>query len=190
MKVQYVTSKNLIKLTYDEDHGIGCKNKGHANMQFENLYVLPCQKYLKCDYFKIIFYDKPFEDIEIEVSSKQQYFIHYCHKICPDCMNNLYVQNSTHIQCSECEEETIYDFSYCKELMNMCLCTSFNIHDFKDFHDIYKGLESHIIQKNELNVFLKMKSTPFIIFQCKIIFKGFAELEILRNLVLKKICVL
>ena len=139
MNVQYVTSRNVIKLTYDEGHGIGCKNK--------KFICFPCQKTLKCDYFKTIFDDKPFDDIEIEVSSKQQYFINYCHKICPDCMNNLYIQNSTHNQYSECKEETIYDFSYCKELINMCLCTSFNIHDFKDFHDIYKGLESHRIPK-------------------------------------------
>lgn len=36
--------------------------------------------------------------------------------------------------------------------MNMWLCTSFKIHDFKEFHDIYKRFESHIIHKNELNL--------------------------------------
>jgi len=186
LKVQYLTSKNVIELTFDEGQGVGCKNQGHAKVRFPKLYVIPCPKTLKCAYFKTIFEEKPYDDIEIEVCLKQQYFIHYCHKICSSCLDNLYVQNSTHIQCRECQEENIHDFSYCHELMNMWLCTSFNIHDFKEFHDIYKGFESHIIQENELNLKKKMKSTPFMILQCKFIFRGFVEFEILRKFGIKE----
>jgi len=50
-RVQYLSSKNIIELTYDEGLGVGCKNKGHINIGFEKLYVLPCSKTLRCDYF-------------------------------------------------------------------------------------------------------------------------------------------
>jgi len=107
----------------------------------KKLYVLPCSKTLNCIYFKNIFNDKPSYENEIEVSKKQQYFINGCHKICFSCIENLHAQEFAYIKSSECVEENIFDFSYCKELINMWLCTSFRIHDLKEFHhfhDIYE----------------------------------------------------
>jgi len=85
------------------------------------LYVLSCPKTLKCDYFKTIFDDKPCDDTKIDVSIKQQYFIHGCHKICSSYMDNLYVQTFTYIKCSECAKENICDFSSYKKLMNVAM---------------------------------------------------------------------
>jgi len=165
-KVTFLTSMNIIELTFEEGLGIGCKGEGHVNLRFSKLYVLPCTKSLKCPYFRKIFEDKPSIDDEIEVSKKQQYFINACHKVCWTCIDN---QGGTHIKCNECAKGSTYDFSYSNELMNICLCTSFKIHNLKDFHDIYERFEAHVKLKNEENFKKKNKSTPFMVLQCKFI---------------------
>jgi len=73
-----LTSKNDIELTFDEGLGLGCKSEGHINILFENVYVLPCPKTLKCDYFKTIFDDKPSGDTEIEVIKHKTTIFYKC----------------------------------------------------------------------------------------------------------------
>jgi len=51
-KVQYLTSMNVIELSFDEGLGVGCRSEGHANIRFPKLYVLPCSKTLRSPYLK------------------------------------------------------------------------------------------------------------------------------------------
>jgi len=70
---------------------------------------LPCSKTLKCASLMTNLL------IQIEVSKKQQYFIYGCHKVCSSFIDNQNMQECTYIKCSECEERSTYDFSYCKD---------------------------------------------------------------------------
>ena len=70
----------------------GCKTPGHTQKLYDRLYVIPCTKTLERHYFHKIYMNAA-SGVELTVHTKQQYYVHYCHKfVVIACKNHYIVQ--------------------------------------------------------------------------------------------------
>ena len=76
--------------------------------------------------------------VELIVHTKQQYYVHYCHKICGDCLQKS-------LRCPICEKTSDFNFSkHTKYIFDTSITKNIEICSLHDFHDIFQGLESFL----------------------------------------------
>ena len=164
----FIEDQCILELVYDLKVR-GCKTRGHTNKTFDKLYAIPCKKTLEWQYFKNIFIDSS-SRVNMEIN-KQQIYIHYCHKLCQECVQNF---------CYICEPAREPNFGmHTKFLFDTSIIIDIEIGRLEDFHQTFHGLGKFFKKKSEEKR-NKKKQTPYNILQCSFVRKGLLELSILE----------
>lgn len=119
----------------------GCKTAGHTQKVFDKLYVIPCQKTLKCEYFRDIFSKTK----KLVLLHKQTTYIDLCHKVCEDCVQKLVRDNSGSICCPVCIVKTEVDFSKDTQyLFNMAISKGCEIETLEEFQSLFRDFQDFL----------------------------------------------
>ena len=139
--LNFIEPQYIIELIYDSKTR-GCKTPQHTQKLFDRLYVILCKKTLDWHYFHKIFMD-PASRVDLPPHTQQQYYVHYCHKICGDCL-----QKSS--RCPVCENIENLDFSkHTKYIYDTCITKDIEINSLQDFHDTFQKLQFFLQKKSE-----------------------------------------
>jgi hypothetical protein len=144
-------------------------------------------KTLNCQYFKDIFINVPLNK-DLGVLEKQQYYINFCHKICEECVKRLHLECPNDIACPMCEAtQDINYLTHTRWIFNMSISRGFKIQSFREFHDIYAGLQTSL-QNNcgPSSSKRPSKPSPFMVLQCTFVEKGYVESLILQKFGIKE----
>ena len=139
VKAKFVKAYNAIELIYGNDGGRGCKGIHHVLNHFPKLYIVPCKKSLDCPYFQEIFLNNS-TDIDLDILSKQQYYVSFCHKLCEECLNY-----PNDVKCPSCESNQRMDFGILtKWMFNLPILQGCKIQCLKEFHDVYGQYDKYL----------------------------------------------
>ena len=81
-----------------------------------------------------------YNSIELDILNKQQYYVHFCHKLCEECLN---YPNS--LKWPSCDDNQSIDFEiHTKWVFNLPISQEFKIQTLEEFHDVYKQFDTYM----------------------------------------------
>lgn len=87
----------------------------------------------------------PASRVELPIHTKQQYYVHYCHKICGACLKKT-------SRCPICENLLNLDFlKHTKYIFDTSITKDIEITTLQDFHDTFHRLQIFLQKRSEEN---------------------------------------